>query len=660
MRALATALRPDVVIERYHNFGGEGLLAARAVGARTVLEVNAPVVDYPGSPKRTVDRLLVAEPMRRWREWQCRAADLIVTTDRAILPPDTPAAKVIETEWGADTVRFHPGAVGPVPFARQPGELIAVFAGAFRAWHGVGHLVDAMAALERRGSPWRAVLIGDGPERAGLEARVAAERLTRVAFTGSLPYDAMPAALAAADVGVAPFDPDAHAPLRRGFYWSPLKVFEYMASGLPVVAPALPRLRAILGGRGGEGEAGVLYDGAAPGALAAALDTMADADRRRRLGAAARARAEQHFSWAAHCRDAGRGHRGDARDAARARGMTMAASRHVLLVTDAFPPVSGGSGWSTYELARGLRAHGDRVTVLRPRPGTPAGLRVVADAFDGFDVHELGGPSPPIPFVRNYVKNERLARRLAPVVRDLVRERAIDIVHGQHLLSIPGAIAGAHAAGVPVVATIRDYWPVCYWSDLIHDRSSATLCPACSAGMMTRCVRAHAGAGLAGRAAGHPLHARQPAVEGRTPGRGRRHRRGQRGDGARSRRPRAGAGRPPRRGDPQPGGRRDARCRGAGRPPRGARRHRRPVRDLRRQARLQQGRAAPGAGRPRGEAHVAAGRRRGRSGSRRARGTRPAPPASTSASPAGSIAPRRWRTSRTRRCSSFPRTAPSR
>jgi len=302
VRALAAALRPEVVIERYHNFGGEGLLAARAVGARTVLEVNAPVVDYPGSPKRTVDRLLVAEPMRRWREWQCRIADLIVTTDRAILPPDTPAAKVIETEWGADTVRFHPGAAGPAPFARQPGDLIAVFAGAFRAWHGVGRLVDAMASLERRGSPWRAILIGDGPERAGLEARVAAARLTRVAFTGSLPYDAMPAALAAADIGAAPFDPDAHAPLRHGFYWSPLKVFEYMASGLPVVAPALPRLRAILGEGGGDGDAGVLYDGTAPGALAGALDTLADAELRRRLGAAARVRAERHFSWAAHCR----------------------------------------------------------------------------------------------------------------------------------------------------------------------------------------------------------------------------------------------------------------------------------------------------------------------------------------------------------------------
>jgi glycosyltransferase involved in cell wall biosynthesis len=298
VRALARDLRPDVVIERYHNFGGEGLLAARAVGARTVLEVNAPVIDYPGSPKRTIDRLLLVEPMRRWREWQCRIADLIVTTDRGILPAGTGAAKVLETEWGADTARFHPGAIGPVPFRRAPGDLIAVFAGAFRAWHGVERLVDALAALERRGSPWRAVLIGDGPARAGLEARVAELGLRRIAFTGALPYDAMPAALAAADAGVAPFAPDAHAPLRHGFYWSPLKVFEYMAAGLPVIVPDLPRLRRILA----DGEAGVLYDGAAPDALAGALDALEDPERRARLGRAARAHAEAHFSWAAHCR----------------------------------------------------------------------------------------------------------------------------------------------------------------------------------------------------------------------------------------------------------------------------------------------------------------------------------------------------------------------
>jgi glycosyltransferase involved in cell wall biosynthesis len=297
VRRIATDVRPDVVIERYHNFGGEGLLAARRVGARAVLEVNAPVVDYPGSAKRAIDRLLVVEPMRRWREWQCRAADLIVTTDRGILPPDTPPSKVVETEWGADTGRFHPGAAGPVPFSRDPGDLVAVFAGAFRSWHGVGDLLEAMARLERAGGPWRAVLIGDGPERPGLEARAAALGLSRVRFTGALPYAAMPAALAAADAGIAPFDPDAHAPLRQSFYWSPLKVFEYLAAGLPVVLPDLPRLRAIVGD-----DAGVFYDRRVPDALALAIDRLTGAAARAPRAIAARRLAETRYSWAVHCR----------------------------------------------------------------------------------------------------------------------------------------------------------------------------------------------------------------------------------------------------------------------------------------------------------------------------------------------------------------------
>ena len=52
----ARAFKPDVVIERYYNFGGEGVLAARKVGARVILEVNAPIVDHPGSMKRVIDR----------------------------------------------------------------------------------------------------------------------------------------------------------------------------------------------------------------------------------------------------------------------------------------------------------------------------------------------------------------------------------------------------------------------------------------------------------------------------------------------------------------------------------------------------------------------------------------------------------------------------
>ena len=109
----------------------------------------------------------------------------------------------------------------------------------------------------------------------------------------------MPACLAAADIGVAPFDVAAHAPLALDFFWSPLKVFEYMSAGLPVVAPDIPRLgRLVTNGR-----EGLLYDAAHPGTLARALAALADDNSMRTaMGAAARERAVREFGWDVHCR----------------------------------------------------------------------------------------------------------------------------------------------------------------------------------------------------------------------------------------------------------------------------------------------------------------------------------------------------------------------
>jgi len=136
--------------------------------------------------------------------------------------------------------------------------------------------------------------------------RQAAEGIETIVFTGAVPHDRMPAALAGADIGVAPFDLGAHAPLSLGFYWSPLKMFEYMAAGLPVVAPAVDRIPSLVA----DGREGILYDparlrqgsgGQAEG-LADALLTLTDPALRKSLGAAARERAVREYSWAAHCR----------------------------------------------------------------------------------------------------------------------------------------------------------------------------------------------------------------------------------------------------------------------------------------------------------------------------------------------------------------------
>jgi glycosyltransferase involved in cell wall biosynthesis len=164
----------------------------------------------------------------------------------------------------------------------------------------------------------------------------------------------------------------------------------------------------------------------------------------------------------------------------------------VLLATDAFPPMCGGSGWSTYELARGLRESGHEVLVVQPRPGTPAGTG--STSYDGFPVTVIGLHAPAVPFLRSYFKNERLYPRLGRQLATLAGEHGIHVIHGQHVLTAPSAVRAGALCRVPVVCTVRDYWPVCYWADLIHDRGADHLCPACSEAGMLRCVRPRAGA----------------------------------------------------------------------------------------------------------------------------------------------------------------------
>jgi glycosyltransferase involved in cell wall biosynthesis len=76
-----------------------------------------------------------------------------------------------------------------------------------------------------------------------------------------------------------------------------LKIFEYMAAGLPVVAPAVDRIPSLVGHE----REGLLYQPGAAGALADALDRLSDAALRARLGGAARERAVSQYSWSAHC-----------------------------------------------------------------------------------------------------------------------------------------------------------------------------------------------------------------------------------------------------------------------------------------------------------------------------------------------------------------------
>jgi glycogen(starch) synthase len=135
----------------------------------------------------------------------------------------------------------------------------------------------------------------------------------------------------------------------------------------------------------------------------------------------------------------------------------------VLLVSEVYPPRAGGAGWSTRALALGLREAGHRVAIATTSPGP-------ADP-DGLDVHRLVA---------------RGRRRLA-VPRAFAAHVAGEpeaVLHAQHSLSALGCLAGEGAARVAV--TVRDHWPVCFWSTRI---SQGALCPRCGTVPMTRCVK---------------------------------------------------------------------------------------------------------------------------------------------------------------------------
>ena len=132
----------------------------------------------------------------------------------------------------------------------------------------------------------------------------------------------------------------------------------------------------------------------------------------------------------------------------------------ILLATDVFPPRCGGSGWSTYHLARALRARGHRPIIARPREGLRGNLLT---EYDGLTVHELGFSSRggSLPFVRGLNRQERFWPRFGQFLAELATREAVDLIHGQHLISIPAAVRAGKVTGLPTVATVRDYWPTC-------------------------------------------------------------------------------------------------------------------------------------------------------------------------------------------------------
>ncbi len=283
--------RPDCLYERYNLFLPAGVWLKKKYKLPMLLEINAPILE-----ERVCYDGLALKRLARWSQaYAWRGADLVLPVTRVLGD--------IVASYGVaqDRIVVVPNGINAKRFADAPdtqaakqalglnNRLVLGFTGFVRTWHGLDKVID-MIALDPPESSRHLLVVGDGPVRAALEQQARTLNIeNRVSFTGIVGRDDVARHVAAFDIALQP---------AVVAYASPLKLFEYLALGKAIVAPAQQNILEILK----DSHNAVLFDPADPNGLAGALQRLCEDDLLRfKIAENARqAIAEQQLTWHAN------------------------------------------------------------------------------------------------------------------------------------------------------------------------------------------------------------------------------------------------------------------------------------------------------------------------------------------------------------------------
>ena len=285
----------DILYQRDGTMSYGGIIAARRLGIPFVLEVNGDLIEEWTLMGLKFPRLQWAVVRRITRQIY-QHASLIIAVGETIrqhliqrwgLDP----SRILVVTNGANIELFQNGHAIRTPsrFLHNGGEYI-VFVGGFQPWHGIELILDAFCRIVCVRPEARLILAGDGPLLLAMQDRALSLNLQeRVIFTGSVDQSEVSRLLYAASVAVI-----YHCGSAAEIVETPLKLFEYMAAGKAIVAPAVPNMKRILTDRVNA----LLVPPDNPEALAAAfIELLEDEQLRADLGSEALKDAIERHSW---------------------------------------------------------------------------------------------------------------------------------------------------------------------------------------------------------------------------------------------------------------------------------------------------------------------------------------------------------------------------
>jgi glycosyltransferase involved in cell wall biosynthesis len=293
LAAEARAFEPDCIYERYNLYLVAGAMLKRRRGIPLLLEVNAPIADERGAFGG-----LGLPGLARWvesRTWRSATHLLPVTNVLAerCMAAGVPRERIVVIPNGINRSHFAtaPSSSEAKRLLGLDGAQVLGFTGFVRDWHGVDRIVRWIGSPD---APANAALlvVGDGPARPGLERLAGELRVAdRVRFTGVVDRERIPGYVAAFDVALQP---------AAVSYASPLKLFEYMALGKPIVAPRQPNIEEILT----DGDNALLFDPSGSRTLEQVLTRMCtDGGLRNHLAeAAAETIVRRDLTWLGNAR----------------------------------------------------------------------------------------------------------------------------------------------------------------------------------------------------------------------------------------------------------------------------------------------------------------------------------------------------------------------